>query len=220
MTDQPLIEQFPELVAIDFCQHAFIKRIPGLDVSSEKKEALNRLETLHRKIRASLGMNDWPLVTADQVHGREIAIIESLQSDQHLAGIDGFITKQPGIALGVHVADCCAVYIMDCSSRAIGLVHSGRKGTELDIVGSTIEQMKARFGSDPSSLIIQLSPCVRPPHYEVDFASKIIEQCHARGVRRVHDVGVCTACNLDQYYSYRAEKGKTGRMLALIGLKL
>ena len=41
-----------------------------------------------------------------------------------------------------------------------------------------------------------------------------------RGVKEIHDSGVCTACDLDRYYSYRAEKGKTGRMLALFGLTL
>jgi copper oxidase (laccase) domain-containing protein len=132
---------------------------------------------------------------------------------------DGIITNQSGIVLGVYVADCCAVYIVDPKTPAIGLVHSGRKGTELDIVTNAIGQMKNRFGSDPTNMLVQLSPCIRPPHYEVDFAAEIIRQCRASGVKTIHDPGVCTACNLNRYYSYRAEKGKTGRMLALLGLK-
>ena len=55
-------------------------------------------------------------------------------------------------------------------------------------------------------------------HYEVDFAAQIVRQCRALGVKEIHDPAVCTACDLDRYYSYRAEKGKTGRMVALIGL--
>jgi copper oxidase (laccase) domain-containing protein len=165
-------------------------------------------------------MGDWPLLTAEQVHGNKITIVEaSIEADQHFAGTDGFITTQRGIALGVHVADCCAVYIVDPGTPAIGLVHSGRKGTELDIVGLAIEQMRAKLGSNVSDLIVQLSPCIRPPHYEIDFAAEIVEQCRARGVRQIRDSGVCTACDLDEYYSYRAEKGKTGRMLALFGLE-
>jgi len=66
---------------------------------------------------------------------------------------------------------------------------------------------------------VQLSPCIRPPHYEVDFAAEIVRQCRASGVKTIHDSGVCTACDLKRYYSYRAEKGKTGRMLALLGLE-
>ena len=98
------------------------------------------------------------------------------------------------------------------------MVHSGKKGTELSIVSKAIREMSAKFGSDPGDLIVQLSPCIRPPHYEVDFAAAIVEQCRAAGVKKVHDSGVCTACHLDLYYSYRAEKGKTGRMLALLAL--
>ena len=120
--------------------------------------------------------------------------------------------------LGVYVADCCAVYLVDPKTPAIGLVHSGRKGTELGVVPNAIKQMIDRFGSDPANMIVQLSPCIRPPHYEVDFAAQIVRQCRALGVKEIHDPAVCTARDLDRYYSYRAEKGKTGRMLALIGL--
>ncbi len=78
--------------------------------------------------------------------------------------------------------------------------------------------MKECFGSDPENMIVQLSPCIRPPHYEINFAAEIIRQCRSYGVKQIHDSGICTACDLDRYYSYRAEKGKTGRMLALLGL--
>jgi hypothetical protein len=67
-------------------------------------------------------------------------------------------------------------------------------------------------------VIAQLSPCIRPPHYEIDFAAEIVRQCRDAGLNEVHDSGVCTACDLQRYYSYRAEKGRTGRMLALLGL--
>jgi len=78
--------------------------------------------------------------------------------------------------------------------------------------------MAEKFGSAPTDLVVQLSPCIRPPHYEVDFAAEIIRSCRARGVLHVHDSGICTACELDRYYSYRAEKAKTGRMLALLAM--
>jgi len=116
------------------------------------------------------------------------------------------------------VADCCAVYIVDPKTPAIGLVHSGKRGTELAVAIEAIERMMEKFGSDPANMIVQLSPCIRPPHYEIDFVAEIIDQCRGLGVERIHDSGVCTACDLNRYYSYRAEKGKTGRMLALLGL--
>jgi len=213
------VEFFPALSAIGNIHHAFIERVAGIDVSHDKAEALKRLEIVHRAARREIGIEDWPLLTAQQVHGDKIAVIDrSLDRDHVFAGCDGLITNQNRIALGIYVADCCAVYIVDPRTPAIGLVHSGKKGTELAIVAKAIEGMRERFGSTPADLIVQLSPCIRPPHYEIDFAARIVEQCRAAGVKRIHDSGVCTACHVDRYYSYRAEKGKTGRMLALLGL--
>jgi polyphenol oxidase len=238
-------EQFPALSAIGICRHVFIQRIPGIDVSHDKAEVLERLDAAHREIRKETGFGDsdeiastrrsrcWPLFTAEQIHGNEIAVIDkvgsALRADRGRRGAaslssrefpacDGIITNQRSVALGIYVADCCAVYIVDPRTPAIGLVHSGRKGTELGVVTNAIRQMIERFGSDPAKLVVQLSPCIRPPHYEVDFASKIIRQCRALGVQHIHDSGTCTACDLGRYYSYRAEKGKTGRMLAMIAL--
>jgi purine-nucleoside/S-methyl-5'-thioadenosine phosphorylase / adenosine deaminase len=180
---------------------------------------LKRLDAAHREIRNAIGVGDWPLLTAQQVHGNKIAIVDApVRSDKEFPGCDAIITNQRGVTLGIHVADCCAVYIVDPKTPAIGLVHSGRKGTELGVVSNAITQMIDRFGSDPANMIVQLSPCIRPPHYEVDFAAEIVRQCRALGVKEIDDPGVCTACDLRRYYSYRAEKGKTGRMLALIGL--
>jgi len=212
-------EQFPALSAIGICRHVFTQRIPGIDVSHDKDEVLNRLDEAHREIRRAIGIGDWPLLTVEQVHGNKIATADTpVGSDKNFAGCDGVITNQTGLALGVHVADCCAVYIIDPKTPAIGLVHSGRKGTELGVITNAITQMVERFGSNPAELIVQLSPCIRPPHYEIDFAANIAEQCRAKGVREIHDSGICTACHVDLYYSYRVEKGKTGRMLALLAL--
>jgi len=217
---QPLpIEKFVALAELPNCRHVFTQRISGIDVSHNKAEALARLEKAHQDIRGAVGVGDWPLLTAEQIHGNKIAVADApVESDKEFSGCDGIFTNQRGVALGVHVADCCAVYIVDPKTPAIGLVHSGRKGTELGVVTKAIKQMIARFRSDPANLIVQLGPCIRPPHYEVDFAAEIIRQCRTLGVKEIHDPGVCTACDLDRYYSYRAEKGKTGRMLALIGL--
>ena len=225
MMDLPF-EQFPALNGIESGRHAFIQRIPDIDVSHDKAEALERLDAAHREIRDATGFGDWPLFTAEQVHGNNIALVDRAVVSAVLSGVDGrefpacdgIITNQRGVALGIYVADCCAVYIVDPKTPAIGLVHSGRKGTELGVVTNAIRQMIERFGSDPADLIVQLSPCIRPPHYEVDIATEIIRQCRALGVQQIHDSGTCTACDLGRYYSYRAEKGRTGRMLAVIGL--
>jgi copper oxidase (laccase) domain-containing protein len=225
-------EQFSALSAIGICRHVFIQRIPGVDVSHDKAEVLARLDVTHQEIRNGTGFDDWALFTAEQVHGNKIAVLDEVGSartdhgrrgaaslpGREFRACDGIITNQRGVALGIYVADCCAVYIVDPKTPAIGLVHSGRKGTELGVVTNAIKQMTERLGSDPTSMIVQLSPCIRPPHYEIDFASEITRQCLALGVQHIHDSVTCTACDLSRYYSYRAEKGKTGRMLAVLGL--
>jgi purine-nucleoside/S-methyl-5'-thioadenosine phosphorylase / adenosine deaminase len=219
-------EQFPALNAIEICRHVFTQRIPGIDVSHDKAEVLKRLDAAHQEIRQTTGFGNWPLFTAKQIHGNNIGVIDYAVAAGVRSGVtgrefprsDGVITDQLGIALGIFVADCCAVYIVDPKTPAIGLVHSGRKGTELGVVTNAITQMIERFGSDAASMIVQLSPCIRAPHYELDFAAEILRQCHALGVSNVNDSGTCTACDLNRYYSYRSEKGKTGRMLALLGL--
>jgi copper oxidase (laccase) domain-containing protein len=221
-------EQFRALSAIKICRHVFAQRIPGIDVSHDKAEVLERLDAAHREIRNATGFGDWPLFTAEQIHGNKIAVVARTVASAVLSGVDGrefpgcdgIITNQRGVALGIYVADCCAVYIVDPKTPAIGLVHSGRKGTEFGVVTNAIRQMIERFGSDPASMIVQLSPCIHPPHYEVDFAAEISRQCRTLGVQHIHASGTCTACDLNRYYSYRAEKGKTGRMLALLGLDL
>src|SRR5437762_9939905 len=184
-------EHFPVLAAIGICRHAFTRRIPGIDVSDDKAEVLKRLDAAHREIRNVIGVGDWPLLTAQQIHSNKIAVADeigpALRADRgprgaaslpgrEFPGCDGLITSQPGIALGVYVADCCAVYIVDPQTPAIGLVHSGRKGTELGVVTNAIRQMMDRFGSDPANMIVQLSPCIRPPQYETAFVADIDRQ--------------------------------------------
>ena len=214
------VEHFPALGALPQIIHGFTLRVAGVEMSHDKAEALKRLDAIHRNIRAEHDLGAAPFVTAQQVHGNEIAAVGAEISDAKCFGnCDGLITDRVGLCLGIYVADCCAVYIVDPVRRAIGLVHSGKKGTELGVVPNAIARMTAQFDSRPSDLIIQLSPCIRPPHYEIDFAADIVRQCRDAGAKSIHDGGVCTACDLTRYYSYRAEKGRTGRMLAFLSLR-
>ncbi len=210
------LDHFPALTGIDFLRHAFTGRVPGLDVQMEREAALARLEEHHLAARRALDpAAPSPFVTGTQVHGREVAIVDA-QTAGPVEGVDGLITNTAGVTLGIYVADCCAIYLVDPKRRAIGLLHSGKKGTELGIVTAALEKMKAAFGCNPAEMIAQLSPCIRPPRYEIDFAAQIVGQCRAAGVREVFDCNICTASHRERYYSYRAELGKTGRMLALL----
>lgn len=199
---------------------AFIGRIAGVSVDTNRKATIERLEPAHQAAVRDLGFEWSQLHLAEQVHGGEIEVVRKDDCAQTWAGVDGLITPDAGVLLGIYVADCGAVYVVDPVERVLALLHSGKKGTEANITGKAIEMMVGQFGSDPSNLVVALSPCVRPPIYEVDFASEIRKQAMAAGVpgKQFTDSGICTATDLENYYSYRAEKGNTGRMLALLGM--
>jgi len=217
----PLIEPFAPLAGIPGLVHGFVLRAPDLPLAdAEKTEALQRLGPHHEAARIALGIEDWPLAIGEQVHGTLVGEITA-QADlrEEWPGTDGFVTGRAGVALGVHVADCGAVYLVDPVRRTVGLVHSGKKGTELGIVPGAIRLMNTALGADPADLVIVLGPCIRPPAYEVDFAGEILRQCREAGVPagQIHDCGICTTSDAERYYSYRQERGRTGRHLALLG---
>jgi copper oxidase (laccase) domain-containing protein len=216
MSQVPL-ETFPELRAIDGLAHGFVGRQSGVEVSLDREATLERLQGGFEAGILEVGLDPGRMATAEQVHGGEVSQVEKAGLS---AGVDGLITATPGLALGIVVADCCAVYLVDPVRRAIGLVHSGKKGTEAEIAVVAIREMGKSFGSEPEDLLVRLSPCIRPPAYEVDIAAAICAQIAAAGVPRasIHDDGLCTTSDLGRYYSYRAEKGATGRMLAVLGL--
>jgi copper oxidase (laccase) domain-containing protein len=216
-----IAEHYPALDGLG-CGHAFLRRVPGVDATADRATALARLEACHQSARAGLGVGALPLVRAEQVHGRELAVIRrgDRLADGPWPGVDGLLTDRADLCLGIYVADCCAVYLVDPVGGAIGLVHAGRKGTELGIVPAAVEALEREFGARPGDLVVQLSPCIRPPWYEVDFAREIVRQARGAGVAAVVDCGSCTAADPERYYSYRREKGRTGRMLALLWREL
>lgn len=206
-------EPVPGLAAIPGIRATFLGRTTAVDVQTDRTTALQRLAQPHRLAAAAAGFAFEKLATAEQVHGDQVAWVEK---PGFTGGVDGLITREPSLPLGIYVADCAAVYLVDRRTHAIGLVHSGRKGSELGIVRQAIRAMTAAFDTQPGDLVISISPCIRPPEYEVDFATQIIRAAQEMGVTEIHDSGTCTARHPDWYYSYRREMGRTGRMLALL----
>lgn len=210
-------ETFPALEALPPIRARFFQRVPGLDVATDREIAMSRLLGIHRASLDRCGFAGMPLASAVQIHSNSVAVVTS--GDLFPApNCDALVTSEHGLCLGIYVADCAAVFIADKRGRGIALAHSGRKGTELGIVSRTIETLLQFIEAEPCDLVVQISPCIRPPHYEVDFAAQIRRQAAEAGVSEIHDDLRCTASNLSAYYSYRMEKGKTGRLLAAIAL--
>ena len=195
----------------------FVGRVPGADVRLDRTEAMALLAPLHLQILEREGLANFPLVTAEQVHGNDVSWIES-PTAALVAGVDGLATSNRGVTLGIHVADCAPVWIVARDGSAGTLLHSGRKGTALGIVTRGVSLLRSRCNLAAADLVMVIGPCIRPPCYEVDFALKIRQQGEEAGIREIHDEGICTGCRTDLYYSYRKELGKTGRMLATLTL--
>jgi len=210
-------ESVAELNGIPGIAAHFIGRIRDLPVALDRAAAMFLLAPHYHRLLKESGVGDYPLVTAEQVHGRVIAVlIEAMASP--IPGVDGLITRTRGLALGITVADCAPVWIVARDGSAGALVHSGKKGTELGIVPQAIRQLLEVANLAPSDLRLVIGPCIRPPCYEVDFAARIRKQAYESGIRDIHDSQICTACHPERYYSYRREQGLTGRMLATLTL--
>lgn len=216
--DEPLWTSFESLAALDGLTNAFTLRHPWIDVTADRSEALRRLAGWHQQVVEDLGFPPALLATAQQVHGCRVEVVTQRPCEP-FAETDALVCNTPGMMLGIYVADCCAVYLADQVTGAFGVLHSGKKGTEQNITAAAIATMQKSFGTEPGHLVVQLSPCIRPPAYEVDFAATIRDQARKAGVNpaNVHDAGTCTSSDLTKFYSYRMEKGRTGRMLALLG---
>lgn len=221
MVDDPLIETFAALTPIEGLVHGFTLRHPEIDVKADREIAIRRLEQHFIDRLESLGISRDHVATGEQVHGNHVAVVSSASGPgrPHFPATDGLATATAGQYLGIFVADCGAVFIVDPVKRACAAVHSGKNGTAQKIAPEAIRVLQEEFGSDPANMVVQLAPCVRPPVYEIDFAAQIISDCIAAGVpeEQVHDCGTCTSSDPERYYSYRVEKGKTGRLFAVLG---
>ena len=197
--------------------HAFAARQPGVEVTVERAAAVERLGPAHAALRAELGLAGRGFCSAEQVHGADVSMVTEPEPKCY-AGVDSLVTASERVCLGIYTADCCAVFFVDPLRRVIALAHAGAKGTRLGVVPATLRCMQEQFGCESADIRAVLSPCIRPPHYEWDFASEIRRQLAEAGVGSITDSGVCTGAAAERYYSYRMEKGRTGRMLALLAL--
>jgi polyphenol oxidase len=221
-----VMEPFPflsPLQEIPGIHAAWVERIPGIAVDADREDVMCRLLPAHQHAVLDLShgsRHEW--WRAEQVHGTEVAVVPGADQIPYADGlpvvprVDGLISNQDGSILSIYVADCGAIWFVDRKTRAIGLLHSGKKGTEGNILQRAVDTMVERFGSKTSDIIAVLSPCIRPPDYEIDFAAEIARQATRSGIGNFIDSGLNTASDLSRFYSYRKESGKTGRMMALL----
>lgn len=132
-----------------------------------------------------LGFEPEAWTFGEQVHGAEVAVVRgpdrgrgAVDETDAIAGADALVTNEPGVPLGILVADCVAVSLYDPARHAAGIAHAGWKGTLARIVEKTLKAMSDAFGTDPADVVAGLGPAVGPCHYTV--GAEVCE-AYARG---------------------------------------
>lgn len=209
-----VLNQYPENFA------RFITRIPGIATTTDRAAVISALTPSHEQVLIEGGIAPKMLRRAQQVHGNKVALVGDIGCSYPVEGVDAlFCGGKADCCLGIYVADCAAVWIFDTLSKSRALIHSGKAGTQQNIVGATLNAMYKVLGVQAANCLAVISPCIRPPHYEVDIVTQIKQQLEEAGIapQNITDSGLDTAADLETFYSYRVEKGNTGRMLALFG---
>lgn len=125
----------------------------------------NVVENRHRAVAALTGQ-DWPIVTAAQIHGDGIGNVAAPDSTV-VGGADALITDQAETMLLLVFADCVPVYYCDPVRRVVAIAHSGWRGTAANIAGKTLARMVHDYGCERASIYAAIGPSISSARYEV-----------------------------------------------------
>ncbi len=110
----------------------------------------------------------FPVVLSRQVHGVRVAVVNRPDmTREELEGYDALVTALPGVAVGVHTADCVPVLLYDPVCRAVAAIHSGWKGTVQRISQKVLFVLKQEFGSRPENIRAAIGPAIGPASFQV-----------------------------------------------------
>jgi len=157
---------------------------------------------------------------------------------------DALISNQKNVMLTILTADCVPILLFDPTKNIVAAIHAGWKGTKQNILLKTVEKMKTTFNSNPKNILAGIAPSIGKCCYEVDWnvaqhfehikdayqeknekymldlphinRNQLLEAgLDANNIELSH---ICTACEVDNYFSYRKEEGCSGRFMSMIGL--
>lgn len=211
-------------------------RIPGLNLGKNTLADSEEVNENYNKLFDKLHWNKKYIASALQVHGDNIEIINEPGS---YPDTDGLITHKKNIILSIQVADCAAVLIANTKTGTIGAFHAGWKGAAKGIIKKGLKMMKD-FDHAEGDYYAFISPCISQKNFEVgeevaqkfpdyvvdrinydkphvDLKAFIVDELLNEGVSG-QDIQVSDICTFEnsEFYSYRREREKAGRMLALI----
>lgn len=171
----PAFEQMPEIV------HGFSTRLGGvsegiyssMNLSFTRGDKDEAVKENYRRIAAAIGFEMESIVTSDQTHTANVRRIteedrgNGITKPRPYKDVDGMITNVPGIVLATFYADCVPLYFVDPVHKAIGLSHSGWRGTVAKIGKVTVEKMREEYGTKPEEIYAAVGPSICQDCYEV-----------------------------------------------------
>ncbi len=173
-----------------------------------------------RSLARAIGAEDGGVVLAEQVHGDGVARVGECGPGEEkiIDGVDSLLTDTRGILLAIRSADCLPIFLAHVNGEAVGLVHVGRDGTRKWITEKAVKIMTDSYKLTPSNIIAVIGPSIGPCCYEVDLWKENERQLKSAGIELIFNCCICTACNSEEFSSYRKEGRKAGLMVSFIGL--
>ncbi len=200
---------------------------------------LSAVEENHRRALSVLGLDPRRVVSPYQVHSARVGVVGQAHLGTVQPSTDALVTAIPAVPLLMRFGDCAPILFFDPVRRVVGMAHAGWRGVVAGIVGATVRAMTVRLGCDPADLWAGIGPTIGPCCYEVgpevaaavkaacppgagvvhgvngrahlDLPAAVQSQLCAAGVGQIENAGLCTACCVDEFFSHRAERGRTGR---------
>ena len=180
--------EYPLFQKTGIVTSAFSTRLGGvsegyyssLNLSFDRGDDPARVLENFKRIGASMGVAVEDMVLSKQTHTTNVRVVteedkgKGVIRERDYTDVDGMITNVPGICLVTSYADCVPLYFVDPVKKAIGLSHSGWRGTVGKIGKNTVQLMQENFGSKPEDLLAAVGPSVCMDCYEV--SEDVIEQ--------------------------------------------
>jgi hypothetical protein len=172
---------FPALAETGVVGHLFTTRLGGvstgdcaaMNLSFSRGEDRETVLENYRRVCTVLGVTPEDVVASMQTHTTNIRHVTAKDKGKGVVrpldyqDIDGLITEEPGVVLACFYADCVPLYFVDPVNRAIGLAHSGWRGTLNRMGACMVQRMEQDFGSRPENLIAAIGPSICRDCYEV-----------------------------------------------------
>lgn len=173
---------YPLLEETGIVTHAFSTRLGGvskgpwatMNLSGTRGDDPEAVEENKRRMARALGVRVGDLTYTHQTHTTNVAVVREADRGTRFMETDGMVTNVPGLCLVTFYADCVPLYFVDPVHKAIGLSHSGWRGTVGKMGKVTVEKMKKTFGTDPKDLVAAIGPSICQDCYEV--SGDVIEE--------------------------------------------